>query len=175
MDKPEDIDSVWPHTEMVLFLIESDICFGEPVADVMDEILDCEHINDKGRHIDNELSADAQSLPRSKIEQDEEIIPHSLIIVHCDLIIDTKMEVYLDGLTIPKASRVVAIIDESQYQNPAERLDMIRFPIEKASSKEDVLEEAREYFRIICPECSGQAARNWVHSWCEGVYHRVEN
>jgi hypothetical protein len=85
------------------------------------------------------------------------------------------MEVYLNGLTIPKASRVVAVIDGSQYQNPAERLDMIRFPIEKASSKEDVIEEAREYFRIICPECSGQAARNWVHSWCEGVYHRVEN
>ena len=175
MDKPGDIDSVWPHTEMVLLFIDSDTCFGEPVADVMEEVLGCEHINDKGRHIDNELSADAQTLPRSKIEQDEEIIPHSLIIVHCDLIIDTKMEVYLNGLTIPKASRVVAVIDGSQYQNPAERLDMIRFPIEKASSKEDVIEEAREYFRIICPECSGQAARNWVHSWCEGVYHRVEN
>lgn len=175
MKKPESVDSVWPHTEMVLVLIDSDTCFGEPVADVMEEVLDCEHVSDRGRHVNNGLSANMQRLPRNKIEQGEEVVPHSLIIAHCDLIIDTKMEDYLNGLTIPTASRVVAIIDGSQYQEPAERLEMIRFPIERASSKEDIIEGAREYFRIICPECSGHSARTWVHSWCEGVYHRVEN
>ena len=175
MNKPKSVNSVWPHTEMVLFLVDSDTCFGEPVADVMDDVMDCEHLSDKGRHVNNDLSANTQSLHRNKIEKDDEIIPHSLIIVHCDLIIDTKMEVYLNGLTIPKGSRVVAIIDGSQYQKPGEKLDMIRFPIEKAFSKEDLLEEAQEYFRIICPVCSGQPARKWVYSWYEGVYHRVEN
>jgi len=175
MNKPESTESVWPHTEMVLFFMDSDTCFGEPVEESMEDVLDCEHIGNNGEHVGNELSANAQTLPPDKIEQEDEIIPHSLILVHCDLILDTKMEVYLNGLTIPKASRVVAIIDDSEYQNPVEELDTIRFPIEKAYSKEDLLEEAREYFRIICPSCSGQAARKWVHSWCEGVYHRVEN
>lgn len=175
MKKPESVDSVWPHTEMVLFLNDSDTCFGEPVADVMEEVLNCDHVSDRGRHATNGLSANTQRLHQSEIEQDEEIVPHSLIIIHCDLIIDTKMEDYLNGVTIPKPSRVVAIIDSSQYEEPAEKLDMIRFPIERASSKEDIVEEAREYFRIICPECNGQAARRWVYSWCEGVYNRVEN
>src|SRR6056297_1983807 len=100
MDEPVDVESVWPHTEMVLFLTDSDTCFGEPIGDVMAEVLDCEHLNGNGRHVDNDLSADTQRLPETNIERDKEIIPNSLILVHCDLIIGTKMEDYLNGTTI---------------------------------------------------------------------------
>lgn len=175
MDEPENIESVWPHTEMVLFLIDSDTCFGESVADIMEEILDCEHINNEGRHVDNGLSADAQQFPQSKISQDEEIIPHSLLLIHCDLIINTKMEDYLNGTTIPSGTRVVAIVDEPEHPNPVEQLDMLQCSLEKASTKEDVLDEAEDYFRTICPECNGLPARSWVFQWRKGVYHRVHN
>lgn len=175
MDEPVDVESVWPHTEMVLFLTDSDTCFGEPIGDVMAEVLDCEHLNGNGRHVDNDLSADTQRLPKTNIERDKEIIPNSLILVHCDLIIGTKMEDYLNGTTIPKASRVVAIIDDSDHPNPGLKLNQIQRPIERASSKQDIMDEAKDYFRTICPECSGRAARTWVLSWCQGAYHRVEN
>jgi len=175
MDEPTNVESVWPHTEMILFLMDSTTCFDEPVTDIIDEILDCEHINNEDRHIDNGLSGDAQRLAWDKISQDREIIPHSLLVIHCDLIIDTKMQVYLNGTTIPKSTRVVAIIDGSDYPDPREKLDMIQRPIEKASSKEDIVNEAKDYFRIICPECNGLAARSWVHQWSQGVYQRVEN
>lgn len=175
MDEPVDVKSVWPHTEMVLFLMGSDTCFGEPVSDVMAEVVDCEHVNGNGRHIDNELAADTQRLPKASIQTDKEIIPNSLILVHCDLILGTKMEDYLNGTTIPKASRIVAIIDEPEHSNPELKLDQIQRPIERASSKQDIMDEAKDYFRTICPECSGQAARTWVFSWCQGAYHRVEN
>ena len=175
MDEPVDVKSVWPHTEMVLFLMDSDTCFGEPVNNIMMEVLNCEHLSGNGRHIDNELSADTQRLPKTSIERDKQIIPNSLILVHCDLILGTKMEDYLNGTTIPKASRVVAIIDDSNHSKPRQRLDLIQRPIERASSKEDIMDEAKDYFRTICPECSGPAARRWVFTWCEGVYHRVEN
>jgi hypothetical protein len=175
MDEPVDVESVWPHTEMVLFLVDSDTCFGEPMGNIMEEVVDCEHVNGEGRHIDNDLSADTQRLPKASIERDKEIIPNSLILVHCDLVIGTKMEDYLNGTTIPKSSRIVAIIDDSEHSNPGQKLDMIQRPIERASSKEEIMDEARDYFRTICPECSGLSARSWVFRWCEGAYHRVEN
>jgi hypothetical protein len=175
MDEPVDVRSVWPHTEMVLFLMNSHICFGEPVSDIMTEVVECEHVNDKGRHINNDLSANTQQLPKASIQTDKKIIPNSLILVHCDLILGTKMEDYLNGTTIPKASRIVAIIDDSDHSDPKRQLNMIQRPIERASSKRDIIDEAKDYFRTICPECSGPAARKWVFSWCEGVYHRVEN
>lgn len=175
MDEPKDIQSVWPHNEMVLFLVDSDTCFGESVDDIMEEVLDCEHINDEGHHIDNDLSADAQQLSRSKINQDEEIVPHSLILAHCDLIINTKMQDYLKGTTIPSGTEVVAIIDESEYENPEGELKKIQRSFETASSKEEIIEEAERYFKTICPKCKGRPARSWVFEWCKGVYHRVHN
>jgi hypothetical protein len=141
----------------------------------MDEVLECEHINREGRHVDNDLSAEAHQFEKDRIKQDREIIPNSLILVHCDLIIDSRMRVYLEGTTIPKPSRVVAIIDGSQYSDPEDKLDMIPRAIETASSKEDIIEVAEDYFRTICPECSGYAARAYVHRWKEGVFNRVEN
>ena len=175
MDKPGNIESVWPHTEMILFLIDSDTCFGEPVDNVMEEVLDCEHIKEDGYHNDNGLTANAHQLPRAKIEQDEEIIPHSLLLMDCDLIIDTKIKDYIKGTTIPSATRIVAIIDQPQHSNPEEQLDIIKGPIERASTKQELMDQAEDYFRTICPECNGESARAWVHRWCEGVFHRVHN
>ena len=82
---------------------------------------------------------------RDARERDKEIIPNSLILVHFDLVIGTKMEDYLNGTTIPKASRIVAIIDDSEHSNPGQKLDMIQRPIERASSKEEIMDEARDY------------------------------
>ena len=160
---------------MILIIAQSNTCFGDPFDDIVDEILACEHLNDEGRHIDNDLSADARYLPVDTVEEQREVIPNSLIVVDADLVVETKMEDYLNGITIPKPATVVAFVDEPDYPDIEQQLKNVRYPIEIVTSRPALIQQAEYYFKTICPECNGQAARTMVHQWCKGVYNRIEN
>lgn len=175
MDKPKKVEDVWPHTETVLFLMDSNTCFGNPVSNVMDEISNCVHLEDRGRHKDNDLSADCLRFDRSRIEDINELIPNSLLFIHCDLIIETDLWVYLKGTSIPKSSEVVVLLDDSAHADAEEQIDNLPRPLETASCKDDVLEEAERYFKTICPQCKGDPAKKWVLEWSQVVYEKVHN
>jgi len=175
MNEPKSVESVWPHEESVLFLTDSDTHFGEPVSDLISQSLDCKHLRNKNNHLGNDLSAGGHQFTSDMVAKESELIPNSLLFVHCDLLIDTRMSVYVEGTTFPRPAKVVAVVDNSKFSNPSDEVEKIRASFHVAHSKSDLLEEAEDYFRTICPECNGKAARRWVLSWREGVYHRVEN
>jgi hypothetical protein len=175
MNEPKSKEDVWPHTETVIFLTDSDQCFGYPIRKVMDQISDCDHLSNSGPHQGNELSADFLRFGSERIEDTDEIIPNSLIFVHCDLVLDTKMYDHIKGSTIPGSSEVVVILGDSDYSDPESRILNLTRSLEIASSLDDVKDEARRYFKRICPECRGDPARGWVLDWKKAVYHRVEN
>lgn len=175
MNKPKSPEDVWPHTETVVFLTDSEQCFGNSIKEVMEQVSDCDHISNSGSHQGNELSADFYRFGSERIEDIDEIIPNSLIFIPCDLVLDTKMYDHLKGSSIPGSSEVVVLIEESDYPDPKDRIDNLTRPVETAFSLEDVLDEARRYFKTICPECRGDPARNWVFDWKKAVYHKVEN
>lgn len=174
MNEPKSIDDVWPHTETILFLTDSDQCFGEPLHDVMESVSRCEHLQDNGYHKDNGLSADWHHFRRDRVEEINEIVPNSLIFVHCDFVIETNLWVYLRGNSIPKASEVVVLMENSSAEAEI-KIDNIPRSIDTATSRDDIVNAADEYFNRICPECQGDAARNWVFSWKKQLYQKVEN
>lgn len=175
MNEPKSKDDVWPHTETVIFLTDSNRCFGNSIKEVMDQISDCDHLSNSGLHQGNELSADFHRFGSDRIEELDEIVPNSLIFVHCDLVLDTKMYDHLKGKSIPGSSEVVVLIEKSAYSDPEGRIYNLPRPVEVAFSVENVMDEARRYFKMICPECRGDPAKNWVFDWKKVVYHKVEN
>lgn len=175
MNEPKSKDDVWPHTETVIFLTDSDSCFGKPIQELMSEISDCDHLSNNGRHQGNELSANFIRFGSNRIEDSDEIVPNSLIFVHCDLLLDTKMYDHIKGSTIPSSSEVVVLLENSDYSAPETRIGNLTRAMEIAQSLDDVRDEARRYFKNICPECRGDVAKGWVFNWKKAVYHRVEN
>lgn len=175
MNEPRTKQDVWPHTETVIFLTDSEKCFENPIRDVMNEISDCDHLSNNGQHQGNELSANFLRFGSDRIEDSDEIVPNSLIFVHCDLVLDTKMYDHIKGSTIPGSSEVVVLIENSNYSDPESRITNLTRSVEIAHSLEDVKDEARRYFKRICPKCRGDAAKGWVLDWKKAVYYRVEN
>lgn len=175
MNKPEKVQDVWPHTETVLFLTDSEKCFGTPIKGLMNEISSCNHLSNSGLHQDNDLSADCHRFGRERIKDVQEIVPNSLLFLHCDLVIETELEVYIRDYSIPRSSHIVVLIESSTYSDAERRIGNITRSIETAFKEEDVLEEAERYFTRICPECQGDPARNWVLNWQQQVYNKVHN
>lgn len=175
MNKPKSQEDVWPHTETVVFLTDSEQCFGNPIKEVLNQVSACDHLSNSGTHQGNVLSADFYWFGSERIEDIDEIVPNSLIFIHCDLVLDTKMYDHLKGSSIPGSSEVVVLIEESEHPDPKDQIDNLTRPVEMAFSLEDVLDEGRRYFKRICPECRGDPARNWVFNWKKAVYHKVEN
>jgi len=175
MNEPKTKQDVWPHTETVIFLTDSEKCFGNSIRDVMSEISDCEHLSNSGHHQGNELSANFLRFGSERIEDSDEIVPNSLIFVHCDLVLDTKMYDHIKGNTIPGSSEVVVLIEDSNHSDPEERILNLTRSVEIAQSLDDVKDEARRYFKRICPKCRGDPAKGWVLDWKKAVYYRVEN
>lgn len=175
MDEPDDVEDVWPHTETVLFLTDSDQCFGTSIRQLMNRISNCKHLGNGSFHQGNDLSADLHCFGRNKIEYFDEIVPNSLIYVDFDLMLDTDFESYLRGNSIPKSSEIVILLDNPSYPNPESHIQKIRPPAETATSKEDIVEEAERYFKTICPACKGNVARRTVFDWKTVVYGRIHN
>lgn len=175
MNEPKSKEDVWPHVESVIFLTDSDQCFGYPIREVMDLVSDCDHLSNSGPHQGNELSADFLWFGSERIQDTYEIIPNSLIFVQCDLVLDTKMYDHIKGSTIPRSSEVVVLLENSDYSDPESRILNLTRSLEMARSLDDVQDEARRYFKNICPECRGDPARGWVLDWKKAVYQRVEN
>jgi hypothetical protein len=175
MNEPKSKEDVWPHTETVIFLTDLDHCFGNPIKEVINQVSNCDHLGKNGNHQGNELSADFHRFGRERVEDIDEIIPNSLIFVHCDLVLDTKMYDHLKGSSIPGGSEIVVLIEDSNYSDPERRIYNLTRSVEIATSLDDVMDEARRYFKTICPECRGDPAKGWVFNWKKAVYHRVEN
>lgn len=174
MNKPESVEDVWPHTETVLFLTDTTDCFGGPISDLMEVLSNCEHLSNTGSHAGNDLSADFHRFGRDRVKNIQEIIPNSLLFIHCDIIIETELATILRGSSIPKSSHVVILLDDSKYQKPAPVMGNTPRSIEIAYSRKDVLKEGRRYFTRICPTCQGPPARSWVLDWKKAVHWRVD-
>jgi len=122
--------------------------------------------------------AKRSSVPKKRFQtviSMNEIIPNSLIFVHCDLVLDTKMYDHIKGSTIPGSSEIVVLLGNSDYSDPESHILNLTRSLEIARSMDDVLDESRRYFKRICPECRGDPARSWVLDWKKAVYYRVEN
>lgn len=175
MNEPKSKEDVWPHTETVLFLTDAENCFGTPIKSIMNEMSACKHLGKDTFHAGNDLSADFHHFGRERIKDVQEIVPNSLLFLHCDLVIETELKIYLRDYSIPRASQLVVLLDNSEYNDAKTRIRNVTRSLETAEKKEDVLEETERYFNRICPECQGDPARNWVLDWQQQVYQKVEN
>lgn len=171
---PEKVDDAWPHTQTVLFIIDSDTCFGEPIEDLISEIKNCRHLSNTHHHPDSELSGKGAHFEKDKIEKLDEIVAKSLLFIDVDILEETKLGTYLEGNSIPQPSEVVIVSDGSSA-NPEKVRREKRQSAEIAQSKDDVLNEAEDYFKNICPECYGNAAKAHVKEWKQAAYHRIHN
>jgi hypothetical protein len=174
LHNPEKVDDAWPHTQTVLFVVDSNTCFGEPIEDLISEIKNCRHLSNTDAHHDSELSGKGAHFEKDRAEKLDEIIPKSLLFIDVDILEETKLGTYLEGNSIPKPSEVVIVSDESSA-DPEKIRHEKRHSAEIARSKDDVLNEAEDYFKRICPECSGDAAKEYVKVWKQSAYHRINN
>lgn len=174
LQNPEKVEDAWPHTQTVLFVVDSNTCFGEPITDLISEIKNCRHLSNTGSHLNSELSGNGTHFEKDQAEKVDEIIPKSLLFIDVDLLADTKLGTYLEGNSIPRPSEVV-IISDNPNSDPEKMRDEKRHSAEIARSKNDVLDEAEYYFKTICPECRGDAAKDYVKQWKQAAYHRVHN
>lgn len=171
---PDKAEDAWPHTQTVLFVIDSDTCFGESIEDLISEVKSCKHLSNDGDHRGSGLSGKGAHFKEDRAEKLDEIIPKSLLFIDVDILEGTKLGTYLEGNSIPKPSYVVILSDGSSVD--AERVREKRQSAEIAQSKEDVLNEAEDYFKKICPKCNGErAAKEYVKAWKQAVYQRIYN
>lgn len=174
LDNPQKVDDAWPHTQTALFVIDSDTCFGEPIEDLISEIKSCSHLSNIGSHRGSELTGLGVHFRKDRAENIDEIIPKSLLFIDVDILSETKLGTYVEGYSIPRPSEVVIVSDGSDA-DPERVRDEKRQSAEIARSKEDVLNEAEDYFKKICPECRGDAAKKHVEVWKQAAYHRLNN
>jgi hypothetical protein len=175
MDRPESVDDVWPHEEMVLAITESGECFDRSIDQTISEIMDNSHLIGENRHKGSDLSAYSTCIDYGDIDNGLDLIQNSLLIVEHS-ILETGFKSYLDGTTLPRSTWVVIYVD---CNDPIDRASEItqgaKRSIEVVTSRTELLAIGKSYFRTICPVCSGDPGKSYVLDWSKAVYQRVEN
>lgn len=174
LNKPENVADAWPHTQTVLFVVDSNTCFGKPISDLINEIKNCKHLSKTNAHHGSELSGKGAHFEKDRAEKLDEIIPKSLLFIDADILKETKLGTYLEGNSIPKPSEVV-IISDGPSADPEKIRREKRQSAEIAQCKGDILNEAEDYFKRICPVCTGCAAKEYVKIWEQIAYDRINN